>query len=180
MLRQVEDDGRGKLQAFFAIDLPARNELIVFEGSARDEETFNRSLAALNNDVAPILNGLQFVSEGAEPVLGPPEAGSLEGPWFGTAIRNQYNGLSGTLDLVIDKRLMAFYADGRFFRGIPPSGAGPLDFEGLVAAGETGLGNYVVTGKEIELRFVDGDVSRMRMLNDSTIASGHEIGRAHV
>src|SRR3546814_13159818 len=68
---------------------------------------------------------------------------------------------------------MAFYADGRFFRGIPPSGAGPLDFEGLVAAGETGLGNYVVTGKEIELRFVDGDVSRMRMLNDSTIASGH-------
>src|SRR3546814_19250535 len=101
MLRQVEDDGRGKLQAFFAIDLPARNELIVFEGSARDEETFNRSLAALNNDVAPILNGLQFVSEGAEPVLGPPEAGSLEGPWFGTAIRNQYNGLSGTLDLVI-------------------------------------------------------------------------------
>src|SRR3546814_1130678 len=89
MLRQVEDDGRGKLQAFFAIDLPARNELIVFEGSARDEETFNRSLAALNNDVAPILNGLQFVSEGAEPVLGPTEAGSMEGPWFGTAIRNQ-------------------------------------------------------------------------------------------
>src|SRR3546814_15008225 len=81
-------------------------------------------LAALNNDVAPILNGLQFVSEGAEPVLGPPEAGSLEGPWFGTAIRNQYNGLSGTLDLVIDKRLMAFYADGRFFRGIPPSEIG--------------------------------------------------------
>src|SRR3546814_1640891 len=44
MLRQVEDDGRGKLQAFFAIDLPARNELIVFEGSARDEETFNRKI----------------------------------------------------------------------------------------------------------------------------------------
>src|SRR3546814_11545345 len=49
----------------------------------------------------------------------------------------------------------------------------PLDFEGLVAAGETGLGNYVVTGKEIELRFVDGDVSRMRMLTDRPIASGH-------
>src|SRR3546814_15122203 len=107
MLRQVEDDGRGKLQAFFAIDLPARNELIVFEGSARDEETFNRSLAALNNDVAPILNGLQFVSEGAEPVLGPPEAGSLEGPWFGPALRNQYNGLPGTPDHVIDKHRKA-------------------------------------------------------------------------
>src|SRR3546814_12609445 len=98
MLRQVEDDGRGKLQAFFAIDLPARNELIVFEGSARDEETFNRSLAALNTDVAPILNGLQFVSEGAQPVLVPPEAGSLEGPWFGTAIRKHANGISGPPD----------------------------------------------------------------------------------
>src|SRR3546814_20794902 len=106
MLRQVEDDGRGKLQAFFAIDLPARNELIVFEGSARDEETFNRRLVALNNDVAPILNGLQFVSEGAEPVLGPPEDGSLEGPWFGTDIRNQSNGLSGTLDLALAQRMM--------------------------------------------------------------------------
>src|SRR3546814_14508036 len=125
MLRQVEDDGRGKLQAFFAIDLPARNELIVFEGSARDEETFNRSLAALNNDVAPILNGLQFVSEGAEPVLGPPEAGSLEGPRVGTASRNQYNGLSGTLALAIDKGLMAFHAHGRLVRGLRHSGAGP-------------------------------------------------------
>src|SRR3546814_11092157 len=116
MLRQVEDDGRGKLQAFFAIDLPARNELIVFEGSARDEETFNRSLAALNNDVAPILNGLQFVSEGAEPVLGPPEAGSPEGPWFGPAIRNQYNGLSGQRDHPTEQRPTAFYTGGRYFR----------------------------------------------------------------
>ena len=172
MLRQVEDDGRAKFQAYLAIDLPARNELIIFEGPARNEESFNRSLAALNEDVTPMLNALQFVSEGAEPVLGPPEPGKLEGPWFGTAIRNQYNGLSGSLDLVVDKRLMTFYADGRFFRGIPPGGAGPLDFEGLAAAGETGLGNYVVTGDEIELRFVDGDVSRMRMVNDSMIDTG--------
>jgi hypothetical protein len=173
MLRQIEDGRRAKFQAYFAIDLPARNELIIFEGSARDEETFNRSLAALNEDVPTMLNGMQFISEGADPVLGPPEPGKLEGPWFGTAIRNQYNGLSGTLDLVVDKRLMTFYADGRFFRGIPPSGAGPLDFEGLAAAGETGLGNYVVTGDAVELRFVDGDVSRMRMVNDSTIGAGN-------
>lgn len=172
MLRQVEDDGRGKFQAYLAIDLPARNELIVFEGPARNEETLNRTLAVLNEDVAPMLNALQFVSEGAEPVLGPPEPGMLQGPWFGTAIRNQYNGLSGSLDLVIDRRLMTFYTDGRFFRGIPPSGAGPLDFEALVAAGETDLGNYVVTGDEIELRYADGEVSRMRMINDSTIAAG--------
>lgn len=172
MLRQVEDDGRAKFQAYLAIDLPARNELIIFEGSARDEETFNRSLAVLNDDISAMLNALQFISEGADPVLGPPEPGNLEGPWFGTAIRNRYNGLSGTLDLVVDKRLMTFYADGRFFRGIPPSGAGPLDFEGLVAAGEIGLGNYAVAGDEIELRFVDGDVSLMRMLNDSTIETG--------
>jgi hypothetical protein len=172
MLRQIEERGRPKFQAYIAIDLPARNELIIFEGSARDEETFNRSLAVLNDDITPMLNGLQFISEGAAPVLGPPEPGDLKGPWFGTAIRNQYNGLSGTMDLVVDRRLMTFYADGRFIRGIPPSGAGPLDFEGLVAAGETGLGNYVVTGNEVELRFADGDVSRMRMINDSTIDTG--------
>src|SRR3546814_16133573 len=83
MLRQVEDDGRGKLQAFFAIDLPARNELIVFEGSARDEETFNRSLAALNNDVAPILNRFPFYHEGSAPVLGRPTPGAPAGPGLG-------------------------------------------------------------------------------------------------
>jgi hypothetical protein len=67
---------------------------------------------------------------------------------------------------------MTFYADGRFFRGIPPSGAGPLDFEGLVASGETGVGNYLVVDGEVELRFADGDVSRMRIANDSTIDAG--------
>jgi hypothetical protein len=172
MLRQIEDDGRAKFQAYFAIDLPTRNELIIFEGSARDEETFNRSLAMLNDAIPPMLNGLRFISEGADPVLGPPEPGDLEGPWFGTAIRNQYNGLSGTLDLVVDKRLMTFYADGRFFRGIPPTGAGPLDFEGLVTSDETGVGNYVVVNGEVELRFADGGVSRMRIINDSTIDAG--------
>ena len=38
--------------------------------------------------------------------------------------------------MVVGKELMTFYADGRFYEGIPPSGAGPLDFEGLVAPGE--------------------------------------------
>lgn len=172
MLRQVEDDGPAKLQAYFAIDLPARNEIIIFEGSARTEETFNRSLAMLNDVIVPMLNGLRFISQGAEPVLGPPEPGGLDGPWFGTAIRNQYNGLSGTLDLVVDRRLMTFYANGRFFNGIPPSGAGPLDLEELVASGETGLGNYAIADGEIELSFADGDVSHMRIVNDSTIDAG--------
>src|SRR3546814_13760301 len=39
MLRQVEDDGRGKLQAFFAIDLPAPNALTVFEGKRKNVGT---------------------------------------------------------------------------------------------------------------------------------------------
>jgi hypothetical protein len=172
MLRQVDDDGRAKFQAYFAIDLPGRNELIIFEGSARDDKAFNRSLAMLNEAIAPMLNGLRFISEGADAVLGPPEPGDLEGPWFGTAIRNQYNGLSGTLDLVVDRRLVTFYADGRFFYGVPPSGAGPLEFERLVASGETGIGNYAVAGDAVELRFADGDVSRMRIINDGTINAG--------
>ncbi len=172
MLRQIDEDGRGRFQAYFAIDLPAHNELIIFEGSARDEATFKRTLAMLNEAMPPLLNGVRFISEGADPVLGPPEPGNLEGPWFGTALRNQFNGLSGTLDLVVDKQLMTFYADGRFFRGIPPSGAGPLDFEALVAAGETGIGNYAAVGGEIELRFADGDVSRLRIVNASTIDAG--------
>jgi hypothetical protein len=172
MLRQVKDGGRAKFQAYFAIDLPKRNELIIFEGSARDEETFNRSLATLNKHIPPLLNDLRFISEGAEPVLGPPTPGDLKGPWFGTAIRNQYNGFSGTLDLVVDKKLMTFYPDGRFFGGIPPTGAGPVDFAALVISGETNLGNYIVVGDTIELRFADGDVSRMRIINDTTIDMG--------
>ncbi len=172
MLRQVEDRGRPKFQAYFAIDLPARNELIVFEGSARDEEAFNRSLAMLNTDVVALLNGLRFVSEGAEPVLGSPRRGDLQGPWFGTAIRNRYNGLSGALEMVVEERLMIFYADGRFFAGIPPSGAGPLDFAGLVAAGETRLGHYAVRGDTLELRYVDGDVSSARIPNGTSIDLG--------
>jgi hypothetical protein len=70
MLRQVEDDGRVKFQAYFAIDLPTPNELIIFEGSARDEETFNRSLAMLNEAIPPMLNGLRFISEGGPAPLG--------------------------------------------------------------------------------------------------------------
>ncbi len=172
LMRQIDDDGQSMFQAFFAIDLPGRNELVIFEGSARDRETFNRSLATMNADLVPMLDEIKFVSEGAEPVLGPPQAGDLEGPWFGTAIRNRYNGFSGGMELVIDKRLMTFYPDGRFYHGIPPGGAAPLDVERLGAGGETGLGNYIVSGDDIELRYVDGDVSHMQMTSDSTIDAG--------
>ena len=172
LMRMVDDDGRQRFQAFFAIDLPERNELVIFEGSARDEAALERSLAALNADLVPMLEAARFVSEGAEPVLGPPQPGDLDGPWFGTAISNRYDGLSGTLQLVVDRELMTFYADGRFYRGIPPSGSGPLDVEGLVAAGETGLGNYLRSGDEIELRYVDGDVARLGMSGASGLRWG--------
>ena len=173
LLRQVEADGRPVFQAFFAIALSDRHELVIFEAPARDEESFNRHLATMNADVVPLLNGMRFVSEGAEPLLGAPARGDLEGPWFGTGVRNRYNGLSGTLELVVDEQLMTFYRDGRFYDGIPPSGSGPLDFDGLVAAGETRLGNYVRDGDTIELRYVDGDVSSLRMPNRNGIQAGN-------
>lgn len=172
LLRQVEADGRPMFQAFFAIDLTDRHELIIFEAPARDEESFNRHLATMNGDVVPMLESVRFVSEGAEPVLGAPQRGDLEGPWFGTGVRNQYNGFSGTLELVVDKRLMTFYRDGRFYDGVPPSGSGPLDVGALVAAGETRLGNYVRNGDTIELRYVDGDVSSLRMPSRNAIDGG--------
>ncbi len=172
LMRMVDDDGRQRFQAFFAIDLPDRNELVVFEGSARDEAALERSLAALNADLVPMLEAVRFVSEGAEPVLGPPEPGELEGPWFGTAVSNRYDGLSGTLRLVVDRELMTFYADGRFYDGIPPGGSAPLDVEGLVAAGETALGNYLKSSDEIELHYVDGDVGQLRISGESGLRRG--------
>lgn len=172
LVRQVDHDGTDRLQAFTAIALPARRELLMFEGDAVDQDSFDRSLAMLNGDVLSLLNGLRFVSEGAAPVLGSPEPGELSGPWFGTALRNQYNGLSGTLDLVIDREAVTFYPDGRFFDGISPTGATSPDVPALVAGGEMRLGNYVVNGKDIELRYASGDISHLKLLNASGIAAG--------
>ena len=172
MLRQVDDDGTQKFQAFFAIDLGQRYELVAFEGRVRDQASLDETLSILNTTVVPMIDGLRYVSEGAKPVLGPPKPGPLHGPWFGSAIYNHYNGLSGVLEMDVATELMLFFPDGRFYDGIPDTGTVPLDVAALVASGETHLGNYDLVGDKLALHYVDGDDATLDVVNETAIRSG--------
>lgn len=55
--------------------------MVAFEGWADDEEEAAKTLAFLQSTVVPMVEGLAFVSEGAEGVLPAAVPGSLDGLW---------------------------------------------------------------------------------------------------
>ena len=173
LARQARDDGgQDTFQVFFAIGLPQRHELLGFTAEVNSQAELNRAIGVINADVLPMIARMRYESQGAAPLIGLPVPGNLRGPWYGSQLYNRYNGLTGSLELALDTELYTFFPGGRFYRGVPPSGTGPINYQALVRAGELGLGNYRVVGDKIVLRFADGPVGTLQMIGGNAIRSG--------
>jgi hypothetical protein len=172
LMRVARDDrGQNWFEAFFAVGLPTRHELLAFTAEVSSQAELDGAVAVINADVLPMIEAMRYESEGATPVAGPPVFGTLRGIWYGTAVYNRYNGLTGTLELVRDEELFTFFPGGRFYKGVPSSGTDPINYKSLVRQGELGLGNYQVTGGQVMLRYSDGRTATLKMMQGA-IESG--------
>ena len=96
--------------------------------------------------------GAKFISEGAQPLLGKPVAGELQGAWFGLVYT--YN-----LDLStnFEQQFFVFSKEGRFYKGLPKGDAvANLDFEEAIRRHPDKAGNYRVDNGKITLQFANG------------------------
>jgi hypothetical protein len=172
LLRQARDGSQDSFQAFFAIGLPRRHELLAFSADVDSQASLDRAIAVIQADVLPMIQRMRYESEGAAPLIGPAVPGSLRGPWYGSALYNRYNGLTGMLELALDTELFTFFPGGRFYQGMPPSGVAPINYQALVRSGELGLGNYRVVGSQVVLRYSDGQSRTLQMIGGNAIKSG--------
>ncbi len=146
------------VQVLFALLAGNRFEVVGFEGWAYDEEEIAKTLGFLQSSVLPMVEGLEFVSSGAEGVLPEAVPGSHRGLWWGW---NQgfTLGLDGLMAPTMEHRTLAFWPDGRFYDGTPPRGLAPLDPAQLAA--DTEWGTYRETPEGVELTFSDGETERL-------------------
>jgi hypothetical protein len=93
------------LQILFAIQLFGRMELIGFEASAYDEADLTEGMTVFQRDVVPMIEGARYVSEGAKPLLPPPEPGPLQGLYWGYSTFWMM-GLDGMMSLQLDHQFL--------------------------------------------------------------------------
>lgn len=129
----------GDLQVLFAVQLSGRMELVAFTARASDPEDIPPAGTVFQRDVVPMLEGARFVSEGADPLMPPPEPGDLAGVWRGTT--NWWSiGIDGMMQMQIAHHWLTFLPDGTFYDGTAPTGTAPFDPADLLGQGDIGLG----------------------------------------
>ncbi|MDZ4067475.1 MAG: hypothetical protein U1E06_11630, partial [Tabrizicola sp.] len=111
----------GDLQILFAVQLFGRMELVAFTAPASDPEDIPPAMTVFQRDVVPMLESARFVSEGAEPLMPPPEPGNLKGVWWGTSTWWTI-GIDGMMTMQIDHHWLTFHPDGTFYDGTAPTG----------------------------------------------------------
>jgi hypothetical protein len=147
----------GDLQILFAVQLFGRMELIAFTAPASDPEDIQPAMTVFQRDVLPMLEGARFVSEGAKPLLPPPEPGDLAGVWWGTT--NWWTmGIDGMMQMQIDHHWLTFYPDGSFYGGTSPTGTAPFNPVDLLAQGDMDWGSYSKKGDSLTLHYASGEV----------------------
>ena len=156
----------GDVQVLMAFDAGGPRELVAFEGWAYDEEEVARTLGYFQSDVVPFLEGLTFVSAGAESLMPEAVAGRLDGLWWGWS-QGFTMGLDMMMTPTMEYRTLAFWPDGRFYDGTPPQGLAPLDPEALTAASDTAWGTYREEKGAVVLTFADGEVERLARAGDA-------------
>ncbi len=156
----------GDLQVLLAIQLFGRMELIGFEGPASDPEELAATMQVFERDVMPLVEGLGFVSEGADPLLPPPQPGPLTGVWWGTTTWWSM-GLDGMMTMEIDHHWLTFWPDGIFYDGTPPTGTALFDQATLLAAGDMDWGSYQVDGATLTLAYASGRVETFDVKEDA-------------
>ena len=150
-------------------DLPDSFETVAFEAYGGDEaEDIKVNLARLQDSILPMFEQLQFVSEGAAPLMPAPATGPLNGLWWGW-YQSTGIGLDGMIRLDLDHRRLVFWTNGYFYDGTPPNGLAPLDPVALQTAGDPSFGTYRKIGRNVELVFVTGKRETIRYIDADTL-----------
>ncbi len=126
----------GDVQMLFAVQLFGRMELIGFEMPAYDEADLAANMPIFQRDILPMIETARFVSEGAAPLMPPPQPGGLQGVYWGTHTYWTF-GLDMMMQMQISHHWLTFWPDGTFYDGTPPNGTAPLVEEWKVS--ETGF-----------------------------------------
>ncbi|HLQ20021.1 MAG TPA: hypothetical protein VK146_13675 [Tabrizicola sp.] len=156
------------LQVLFAIQLFGRMELIGFEASAWDEADLAEGMRVFERDVVPLVAGARFVSEGAKPLLPPPEAGPLTGLYWGTSTSWMMQ-LDGTMQMQLDHHFLVFWPDGRFYEGTPPQGLATFDPAPALDQGDMDWGNYRIKGDVLSLSYASGETSELSLNGEALV-----------
>jgi hypothetical protein len=156
-----------RFQILFAIQVGDRMELVAFEAPGADPDTLARAMETYNTRITAFVDGLRFVSDGADPLLPPAEPGGLNGVWW----RAQYwststwNYFTGTMTVTehSDHDWLTFWPDGRFYDGTPPDGTAPFDAAARLARADMNWGTYRQSGAEVTLTYAHGGVKSYRL-----------------
>jgi hypothetical protein len=150
-------------------ELNDRYEVVAFQGYGGYEgDAIEGTMATFSDQVLPIFEGLQFVSEGATPLMPDPEPGDLAGVWWGWHYSNSF-GIDGTVRIEIDHRRLVFWTDGYFYDGTPPAGLQPIDGEALMATGNDAFGTYLQSGSTLTLNFSTGTTETLTVNADGSL-----------
>jgi hypothetical protein len=163
----------GDMQTLFAVQLFGRMELVGFEAPASDEAELKVALHVLERDMAPLLESLAFVSEGATPVMPAPQPGDLAGVWWGTSTWWTI-GLDGMMQMQIDHHWLTFWPDGTFYSGTAPQGTAAFDPAERLALGDMDWGSYTVDGGTLHLAFATGETEDYT-LDDERLVQGDTV-----
>lgn len=145
----------GDVHVTLAVRLTDRVQLYGFRGDAGEPEDAKETLDVFGTQIAPFLERIAYVSEGAESLLPAPVPGPLAGLWWGW--RDGWSSqIDGTMRYDMVYRTLVFWGDGQVYDGTPPAGLAPLDRAALLAAGDTDFGVYRVEGDTLRLTFSDG------------------------
>lgn len=158
------------LQVLVAVQLFGRIELFAFTGSAYEPDDVAESVAVFQRDVTPMLETARYLSEGAQPLMPPPEPGPLTGLYWGYSTGWAMQ-LDGTMQMQLYHRHLVFWPDGTFYDGTPLQGLSSLDPKPLLAAGDMNWGSYRVHGSTLTLAFASGEVQEIS-IQDTILQDG--------
>lgn len=144
-----------KLFAFATIATRARTHFLRFDIRCRngDRDDLVEALKALQDEFAPFCDSLKFVSTGARPLIGKPNAGPLAGIYYGTT-----HGITLDGSMKMGLEFYVFDKSGRFYHGLPAGeAANRLDFKKAIKTAPDDAGNYYIEEDQVVLRYADGD-----------------------
>ncbi len=156
------------LQVLFAIQLFGRMELIGFEAPAHDKAEVAEGMTVFQRDVAPMVEAARYVSEGADPLLPPPEPGPLQGLYWGYST-SWMMGLDGMMSLQLDHQFLVFWPDGRFYEGTPPQGISAFDPAPALDRGDMSWGNYRIDGDNLHLAYASGETATLTLADEKLV-----------
>lgn len=147
---------REEIQIFSAFDAGDHWEMIHFSGSGKAGRDTVTTLLTFSQEYAKVLRSIRLISKGADPVLGEPVAGELDGIWFGRRVETSM-GANFVMSMRIIPRIFSFWPDGRFYEGVPDTGFEGFDYDTAALSQTTETGNYTLEDGELVLDYADGD-----------------------